>query len=157
MNKHIKEIIPLWALRTGIGWLFFHEGVHKLLTEGWTSKMYLSQSTGPLHGLFAWIAGNESLLQFADYGITISLMLIGACLLSGLFERISALAGIVLLITFYLAYPPIGDAVSQHNEGSYMLVDKNLILAIALWVVWKFNCAKDVGLDHLFRNRGKNN
>ncbi len=151
MNKHIRNIIPLTLLRISIGWLFLNEGIQKLCTSGWTSELYLGQSKGPLKSIFSFIAANDTLLLISDYSISILLFVIGTGLILGLLERINAIAGILLLLLFYLAYPPIGSTISQHTEGNYLLVDKNMIIACALWVIWKFNSAKVLGIDSLLK------
>ncbi len=153
MNIQKQGIVPLTLLRITIGWLFLHEGVHKLLTEGWTAILYLKNSTGPLKGFYNWIIENDTLLAIADYGISIALVVIGLGLILGLFERILAAAGILLLILFYLSYPPIGDSTSMRVEGSYLLVDKNLVLIMALSVIYSINTSLITGIDRLLRSK----
>ena len=45
-------IISLVALRLGLGWHFYMEGVAKLRSEQFTSKYFLQSATGPLAPLF---------------------------------------------------------------------------------------------------------
>lgn len=149
MIKSKKGIIPLTLLRVTSGWLFLHEGFYKILTEGWTSKIYLSQSTGPLKDFFKWIIEDNTMLSITDNGITIALIVIGTGLILGLMERFNAAAGILLLVMFYLAYPPVSGITGPHTEGNYLLVNKNLVMIMALAVIYTFNCAKVTGLDRL--------
>ena len=148
MNNN-KSLLPYALLRVAIGWLFLHEGINKLLTEGWTAKMYLTQSTGPLKGFFSWLASDSSLMTITDYSLCILLVAVGTTLIVGILERYSIIIGIVLLLMFYLAYPPLGDSISQHTEGNYLLIDKNLIMAIALFVCLKTNSAEEYGLERI--------
>src|SRR5690554_4759994 len=131
--KNTKQAIPLFLLRIAIGWLFLHEGLYKLVTPGWTAQYYLAQSEGPLQGFFQWIINSEFLTALSNHGVVILLMVTGALLILGLFERIAAVTGMVLLVFFYLSYPPFGDLSDVLAEGNYLLVDKNLIMFLALW------------------------
>jgi thiosulfate dehydrogenase [quinone] large subunit len=147
MRNNKSGKIALALLRIAIGWLFFHEGINKLITEGWTAKMYLLQSNGPLQSFYHWLASNETILQFTNYGLIVTLTLIGLALIIGLYERFFTIAGIIILALFYFAYPPWGQSINSHAEGSYLLVDKNLITACALLVLFHLNNAKEFGLD----------
>ena len=147
--QNVKRTIPLFVLRTAIGWLFLHEGLYKLMTPGWTAQYYLAESEGPLQGLFQWIISYELLTNLANYGVVILLILSGVLLLTGFFERLAAVAGMILLIFFYLAYPPFSETASVMAEGNYLLVDKNFIMFWALWVVWQFRPGLQLGLDRL--------
>lgn len=147
MRNNKSEKIALTLLRIAIGWLFFHEGINKLITEGWTAKMYILQSNGPLQSLYHWMASNESILQFTNFSLIVALSLIGLALITGLYERFFTIAGIIILALFYFAYPPWGESINSHAEGNYLLVDKNMITACALLVLFHFNIAKEYGLD----------
>lgn len=78
------------------------------------------------------------------------MILIGLALLLGLFVRPASLAGIFLLLLYYLANPPfLGMDFGVITEGSYLLVDKNLIEMIALFVLLVFSSNIPFGLDGL--------
>jgi len=147
--ENIKKTLPLFVLRTAIGWLFLHEGLYKLITPGWTAQYYLAESDGPLQGLFQWIISSDLLTTAANYGVVILLILSGLMLLTGFMERIASLIGMVLLVFFYLAYPPFSESSSMMAEGNYLLVDKNFIMFWALWVIWQFRPGVRLGLDRL--------
>lgn len=147
MWRRKSELLSMSVLRIAIGWLFLHEGISKLLTQGWTAKLYLQKSNGPLHNFYNWIASDEMLLQIANYALVASLIVIGVALILGLWERFFAIAGILLLVCFYLAYPPLGNSFNSKAEGSYLIVDKNLIIAIALLVIQQANSARYFGID----------
>ena len=56
------------------------------------------------------------------------LTLVGACLILGLFTRLASLAGIGFILLFYLCNPPfVGYFYSIPSEGSYLIVNKNLV------------------------------
>ncbi|MFW5754051.1 MAG: DoxX family membrane protein [Marinilabiliaceae bacterium] len=155
--QNIKKTLPLFVLRTAIGWLFLHEGLYKLITPGWTAQYYLAESEGPLQGLFQWIVSSEFLTTIANYGVVFLLILAGILLLTGFLERIAAVVGMLLLVFFYLAYPPFSETSSMMAEGNYLLVDKNFIMFLALWVIWQFRPGISLGLDRLLVSSDKKN
>ncbi|NOZ04527.1 MAG: DoxX subfamily, partial [FCB group bacterium] len=72
----------------------------------------------------------------------------------GLLGRYASLAGMVLLLIYYFFTPPLlGLEYSRPWEGSYIIVNKNLIEACALYVLYVFPTSNIIGLDRLiFRN-----
>ena len=85
------------------------------------------------------------------------LTLVGASLLLGLFSRYTALIGMGLVILYYLFAPPLlGLEYSRPGEGSYIIVNKNLIEACALWVIHSFPTSHVIGLDRLLSNPKSN-
>lgn len=155
--ENIKKTLPLFVLRTAIGWLFLHEGLYKLITPGWTAQYYLAESEGPLQWLFQWIISSELLTTIANYGVVVLLILAGLLLLTGFLERIAAVVGMVLLVFFYLSYPPFSETSSMMAEGNYLLVDKNFIMFWALWVVWQFRPGMQLGFDRLLARKTSEN
>ncbi|PWD97551.1 DoxX family membrane protein [Marinilabilia rubra] len=150
--KNYKQILPLFVLRTAIGWLFLHEGLYKLLTPGWTAQYYLAQSEGPLQSLFQWVISSETLIAVSNYGVVIVLLITGFLLMTGFLERFAAMTGMVLLVFFYLSYPPFGEISDVMAEGNYLIVDKNFILFLVLWVIYKFRPGRYLGLNRLICN-----
>jgi len=66
----------------------------------------------------------------------------------GLFNRYASLAGMILILTYYLFSPPlIGLEYSRPGEGSYIIVNKNLIEACALLVLYYLPTSHLIGLD----------
>ena len=155
--KNIKQAIPLFILRVAIGWLFLHEGLYKLFTPGWTAQYYLSQSGGPLQPVFRWVISSDVLTTVSNYGVVFLLIAVGVMLITGLFERIAAIIGMVLLAFFYFSYPPFGDISSVMAEGNYLIVDKNFILFWALLVVREFHPGLYLGLDRLVCKKRRTN
>ncbi len=141
------QLLPLFVLRTAVGWLFLHEGLYKLFTPGWTAQYYLAQSEGPLQPFFQWVIESEMLTAISNYGVVALLVATGVLLLTGFLEHIACAAGMVLLVFFYLSYPPFGDISDVMAEGNYLIVDKNMIMFLVLWVVWKFRPGRYWGLD----------
>ena len=129
-----KLIITIF--RTAIGWHFLYEGVAKLADGNWSAAGYLSSSTGSLSGFYQWIGGTESILNVVDPLNIAALILIGLGLMLGLAIRVSAASGVVLLLLYYFAHPPFGGSLLANTEGSLYIVNKNVIEALALLVLF---------------------
>ena len=155
--KNKCQLYGLVTLRVLIGWHFLYEGVSKLINPYWSSAAYLLDSKGPFSGLAATIVSNPTLLSISDYVNMWGLTLVGASLLLGLFSRYTALIGMGLVILYYLFAPPLlGLEYSRPGEGSYIIVNKNLIEACALWVIHSFPTSHVIGLDRLLSNPKSN-
>ena len=144
-------------LRILIGWHFLYEGLVKLFSPHWTAKGYLLSSQGFLSGLFTSMGENEGMIQVIDFLNVWGLIFIGLGLFLGLFSRLSCYAGAGLLLLYYLSHPPFaGLEYAFGQEGSYLLVDKNLIELVALLVISKFPTGQYLGLDILiFRSKNR--
>ncbi|WP_321370318.1 DoxX family membrane protein [uncultured Draconibacterium sp.] len=129
-----KLIITIF--RTAIGWHFLYEGVAKLADGNWSAAGYLSSSTGPLSVFYQWMGGSESIMNVVDPLNIAALILIGLGLTLGLAIRVSAASGVVLLLLYYFAHPPFGGSLLANTEGSLYIVNKNVIEALALLVLF---------------------
>ncbi len=148
------QLWTLVILRVAIGWHFLYEGIVKLLNPNWSSLGYLMDSGGLFGGLFHSMAGNATVLNVMDFINVWGLILIGAGLIVGLFTRIAAIAGMVLLAFYYLSHPAtIGASYAMPTEGSYLWVNKNLIELITLWVLLLFPTWKQIGMDRFLFNK----
>lgn len=155
MNTHsltAAQRNTLVLLRVLIGWHFLYEGVIKAYNPSWTSKGYLL-SASIFKPFFAWLAG-ESMVGTIDWLNIAGLILVGVSLLIGIKVRWGCIAGILLLALYYLAHPPFPGLPQGPAEGSYWIVNKNLIEIAALLVVYQFPLATAFGLESLF---AKNN
>lgn len=151
-SDRTSTYVFLFLLRIGLGWLFLHEGLTKLLEPNWSSFYYMQKATGPLQEFLIWISSDPEWLKFIDSTVVFLLIASGVLLILGLFERLGAGIGMLLLAMFYLAYPPFGSE-SPVAEGNYFIVDKNLILFLALLVVIQFRSGLVLGLDYFFRKK----
>ena len=149
------QVTALVILRMLIGWHFMSAGLAKITNPSWTSAGYLQASQGWFSEHFIAISANPGLLTVVDHLNAWGLLLIGLALLVGLVERIAAWAGILLLALYYLATPPFpGLEYAIPAEGSYLIVNKQLIELAALLVILGFPTAGRVGLKRwLDRNR----
>jgi len=148
----------LVVLRTLVGWHFLYEGYFKLMLPGWTlegvplarwsSSGYLKAATGPFAGMFHGLA-DSSWLPTLDLLIAVMLLLVGLSLVLGLFTQAGALGALGLLTLFYLSAIPISGLPEAHAEGTYLLVNKNLVEAGAVFVLLAFRTGRIAGLDLL--------
>ncbi len=142
----------LIVLRIFIGWHFLYEGIVKLMQGGWSAEAYLLNSRGFFSGFFHQIASHPMLLEIVNLLNVWGLILIGISLFLGFFARIGTYAGILLLIFYYSAYPPIkGFNFGTPQEGHYLLIDKTFIELLALTVLALFPGTLNIGLTGLLR------
>ena len=150
MTRSRGPMIAITVLRILVGWHFLYEGLAKLTATSWTSAGYLKQSRGPLAEMFRDLAANPDRLANADLITMWGLTIVGACLILGLFTRLASLAGIGFLLLFYLATPPfLGYFYSIPSEGSYLIVNKNLVEIAALGVIFATRSGLFAGLDRM--------
>ena len=141
----------LILLRILIGWHFLYEGISKLINPYWSSAAYLLDSKWIFSGVANAIVSNPALLTISDYVNMWGLTFVGLSLMLGLFSKQGTLVGIFLIMMYYLFAPPLlGLEYGKPNEGSYLIVNKNLIEACALWVLYVFPTSKVIGLDRFF-------
>ncbi len=144
------QVTFLVILRILIGWHFLFEGLTKLFNPGWTSMGYLMDSGGFMAGVFQWMATNDTILQAVDFMNAWGLTLVGAGLILGIFTRLAAIGGIILLLLYYLSHPPlIGVEYILPSDGSYWLVNKTLIELFMLAVLIVFRTGQYYGIDKL--------
>lgn len=142
----------LVLLRILIGWHFLYEGVIKAFNPSWTSRGYLLSAT-IFKPFFTWLAG-DSLISTIDMANIVGLIAVGASLLIGFKVRWGCIAGIALLLLYYLAHPPFPGLPQGAAEGSYWLVNKNLIEMVALFVIYQFPLTAVFGIEMLLsRNK----
>jgi len=154
MNYSQYQLVSLTVLRVLIGWHFLYEGISKLISPYWSSAAYLLDSKWLLSGVATTIVSNPTLLSFSDYINMWGLTAVGALLILGLFSRYATVAGLVLVLLYYFFAPPFtGLEYSKPAEGSYLIVNKNLIEACALWVLFMFPSSDIIGLDRFFKEQ----
>jgi thiosulfate dehydrogenase [quinone] large subunit len=150
------QAFTLIFLRMLIGWHFLYEGIAKLLNPYWTSAGYLSESKWLFSGLFTAIADNPTLLKMVDFLNIWGQIAIGLALIVGLLFSWACLAGIFLLVIYYVCNPPfVGYSYTVPSEGSYLIVNKILIEMASLGILLAFPTGKIVGLDGLLFKRRK--
>ncbi len=143
------------VLRIIIGWHILYEGIVKLLTPGWSSFGFLSHSQWILTGFANWVITHDGVLQVVDFLNTWGLIAIGLGLVLGLFTRVAAFAGAALIFVYYLNNPPFVGLETGPVEGNYLIVNKTLIEAVALFLIGVFPSSVPFGLDSLIKKQRK--
>ena len=163
MNNKMKDsksysgiqLYSLVILRLFIGWNLLYEGIAKLINPGWSSVGFLRESQWIMSGFANWVTSNSGVLNVVDFLNTWGLIAIGTGLILGLFSRAASIFGTILLLMYYLNNPPlIGLEYSLPSEGNYLVINKTLIEAVALFALSVFPTSHIVGFD-LFVNRLK--
>ncbi|MBC2840153.1 DoxX family membrane protein [Robiginitalea sp. SC105] len=147
MNRRLGGALVL--LRILIGWHFLYEGIVKLYNPDWTSFGYLASAQGPFKEVFASLA-SDSLLPWVDTLNWLALVFVGITLILGIFEKAGAIAGMGLLALYYLAHPSLPGLTQLNTEGSYWLVNKNLIELAACWILFLQPTGQLFGLNRVF-------
>jgi len=143
-------MIAITVLRVMVGWHFLYEGIAKMSASSWSAAGYMKAARGPFAGLFKWIAGQPNLLDNANLITMYGLTIVGVLLILGLFTRLASLGGIGFILLFYLCNPPfVGYFYSLPTEGSYLVVNKNLVELCALVVILLTGSGRFAGLDRI--------
>lgn len=156
-QKQFYQRLFITILRVAIGWHFLYEGISKILQGNWTASGFLLNTSGFFSGFYHWIAGSPALLRVSDILNMYGLVFIGLALFIGLFSRIAALAGALLLTLYYFAYPPFGNPLMSASDGHLFIVDK-LFIEAAVLLFLSFYREKGYSLDafiSMYRNRKK--
>jgi thiosulfate dehydrogenase (quinone) large subunit len=153
-------MVAITFLRVFVGWHFLYEGLTKLTSTTWSAVGYMKASRGPFSSLFKWIASQPQLLDNANLITMYGLTIVGVLLMLGLFTRLASIAGIGFILLFYLCNPPfVGYFYTIPTEGSYLIVNKNLVEIAALFVILMTRSGLYAGLDRflhlLFARRAR--
>lgn len=143
-------MVAITVMRVIVGWHFLYEGLAKLTAPAWSAAGYLKQARGPFADVFRGLAADPDRLANADLITMWGLTLVGLFLILGLFTRLACLAGMAFLLLFYFATPPfVGYFYSIPTEGSYLIVNKNLVELCALLVILVTGSGRFAGLDRI--------
>ena len=150
MQLQRKQYAALALLRFFIGWHFLYEGVIKLFNPNWTAVGYLMSAEGIAKPLFSWLS-QDAFIGVVDLLNVICLLFVGLALVIGIRERLAAIMGIGLLALYYLAHPAFPGLDQVGTEGSYFIINKNLIEAAALYVIFLIPTGHYFGLKRLLK------
>ncbi len=146
------QMIALVVMRVFIGWHFLYEGIAKLLNPDWSASGYLLQSRGMFAPIFRSIADSPQVLEVVNFLNIWGLIFIGLGLILGAFTRTASIAGMGLIFLYYLCNPVlVGFYYSIPMEGSYLVINKNLVEMAALFVVTVTPTGQYLGVDLLIR------
>jgi thiosulfate dehydrogenase (quinone) large subunit len=145
-----SAMIAITVMRVLVGWHFLYEGISKLTSSSWSAAGYMRASRGPFSALFKSIANNPQMLDNANLVTMYGLTIVGVLLILGLFTRLAAIGGIAFILLFYLCNPPfVGYFYTIPTEGSYLIVNKNLVELGALVVILFTRSGLFAGLDRI--------
>jgi thiosulfate dehydrogenase (quinone) large subunit len=145
-----SAMIAIVLLRIVIGWHFLYEGIAKLTSPSWSAVGYMRASRGPFAALFKSIANNPQMLDNANLITMYGLAIVGVLLILGLLTRLAAIGGIAFILLFYLCNPPfVGYFYTIPTEGTYLIVNKNLVELCALAVILLTRSGLVAGLDRI--------
>ena len=154
--------VMLVVLRTLVGWHFLYEGYVKIIGPTWTragvplqpfsAAGYLKGATGPLASIFHAL-GNSPWVPALDVAVAVTLLVAGLLLVLGLFTQLGCVLAAGLLAMFYLSAIPLSGVAEARTEGTYLIVNKNLIELAAVAVVFAFRTGRIAGLDRWRRVR----
>jgi thiosulfate dehydrogenase [quinone] large subunit len=144
------QLAALVTLRFLIGWHVLYEGLSKIWNPWWTAAGYLASAQGPFDGIFVWMAADPGRLAIVDFLNEWGLILVGLALMLGILTRTATVLALVMILLYYLATPPWpGLEYALPLEGSYLIVNRNLVEVAALWVTLVLPTGRQFGLDRL--------
>lgn len=132
--------ISLVLLRLGLGWFMFYAGVTKVLDPMWSAAGYL-KGAKTFVGFYDLLL-SPSLLPFINFLNAWGLLLIGLSLMCGVFVRIGALSGALLMLLYYF---PVLDFPYPNTHT--FLVDEHIIYAITFVLLASFRAGRFWGLE----------
>lgn len=161
-DPSLLQSVSLILLRTLVGWHFLYEGYYKLHLPAWTrdghplapwsSAGYFKSASGPLAGLFQRLA-DAGWVPWMDRAVAIVLVLIGLSLMLGLLTRVGGWGALIFLTLVYFTRVPLQGIPQPGSEGTYLLVNKNLIEWVAVLLLIAFRTGEIAGLDLFFQRR----
>src|SRR3989344_8616964 len=116
--------LSLFLLRISLGWLFFYAGITKVVNPEWSAAGYL-QGAKTFTGLYQWLA-QPGIIPVINFINEWGLLLLGVALILGIFVRLGAVLGVLLMLLYYfpvLDFPYIGKTA--------YLVDEHIVYALA--------------------------
>jgi uncharacterized membrane protein YphA (DoxX/SURF4 family) len=138
------------VIRITIGWHFLYEGIAKIVAGTWSSAPYLAGSKWIFAPIFNAMAGNATITSVVDFLNIWGMIFVGLGLLAGLLTRWASIGGAVMLLFYFVAYPPIpGYTIGVPVEGSYLWINKTLIEFFVLIAFSFITSGYHFGLDRL--------
>lgn len=140
----------LTVVRIAIGWHFLYEGIAKIIAGNWSSAPYLAGSRWIFAPVFNAMADSAAVTSVVDFINIWGMILVGLGLIAGLFTRYASIGGAVMLLFYFVAYPPVpGYTVGVPVEGSYLWINKTLIEFFVLAAFSFMTSGYHFGMDRL--------
>ena len=131
----------LLILRLTMAWTFLYAASQQVFVPGWTAAKFLG-NTKTFHFLFVPLAAPE-LAPIVTFLVSYGHLLIGLCLLVGLMVRLSAGAGIVLMLLYWLGQMDFPYIVDRTNY----VIDFHIVYALVLVYLIANRAGRVAGLD----------
>ena len=139
------------VVRIVIGWHFLYEGVTKIIAGNWSSAAYLAGSKWIFAPLFHSMAESTGIIAVVDFLNIWGMTFVGLGLIFGLLTRWASAGGALMLLFYFVAYPPIpGYTIGVPVEGSYLWVNKTLIEFFVLLAFTFLSSDYHFSLDRLY-------
>ena len=153
-----SKLIPVFiaVLRIAIGWHFLYEGIVKILNPEWSARPFLENSRWIFGDIFRWMISGETGMWIVDTLNAYGLAILGLALILGIFTTLATWSGAALLFIYYLAYPQFGGySYGAPSEGSYLVINKNIIELLTLVFLSLIRSGNYYGLDMLRKKNQK--
>jgi thiosulfate dehydrogenase [quinone] large subunit len=145
VNKPTKLFLIL--LRVAVGWFFLYQGITAILDPQWSVLPFISNAhTFPD---FYMSMSDSITASYISYLIKGLYVLIGACIVSGLFVRVGAFLGALIMLFFY--FPLLQFPYVRYADVTYYIVDYHLMMAILLIYLFAARAGEVFGLGTLFK------
>lgn len=147
LRLFFKTHTILVLLQFVFGWFFFYAGVTKIFNSEWTAKGFL-ENAETFSGFYGWLA-SPNILPIVDFLNQWGLTLIGVAFILGIFVRLSAYLGALLMLLYYfptLSFPYAGE----HS----LIVDEHIIYALALLLLASMHTKYAKNILSFIRNFG---
>lgn len=148
-----SQLSSLVLLRILIGWHLLYEGLVKVFDSSWSAASFLNAAQGPFAVYFKQIAANHVWLEVVNQLNQWGLVLIGISLIIGFLNLWACIAGVILMFLYYISNPPFIGLTQAVAEGSYLIVNKNLIEMAALIVLMFFPTEQIIGIRRLVKRK----
>ena len=122
------NLIYLFLLRIAFGWLFLYSGLTKILNPNWTALEYIKNAQN-MSFIYKWFSSSNN-IAWVNLLNEWGQLAIGLSLISGVFVRGASIAGILLMILYYLPLMKVP------------YVDQHIIYILVFLVLFGFDKAK---------------
>ncbi|MFA7286829.1 MAG: DoxX family protein [Patescibacteria group bacterium] len=142
LNIQTKLLV---LLRVTLGALFVYTGLLKLFTPGWSAAGYLAGAKN-FTALYAFL-GQPGIIEWVSLINEWALTLLGVALITGLFLRVAAPLGALLMLLYYAVLP------FPFQSPNSFLIDEHIIYALVLLVLASANAGRHLSIQALWRSR----
>jgi thiosulfate dehydrogenase (quinone) large subunit len=142
-----KSLILL--LRLSMAWVFLYAASHQVFVANFSVAGFLN-GTKTFHALFAPLTA-PGIVVIVSFLVAYGHLLIGLSLLSGLLVRVSSIAGIGIMMVYWMAHMDF-PFISDTNN---FLVDEHIVFALVLGLLIVTHAGHILGLDGWAAKQGQ--